>query len=443
MIESAPLWSVTRGGEEIEEASDISLTLSYSEPCEFSLTIDNSGGGYGPNSEISDVRAADPEYLLLNIQTGSDTWPDCPDLRVKTYRSGPDETVTVTGRCRLCELDKNEQAIDVGDGISTIEGETADVIVDMIVSAYGLTATGVPARVIPTFDLVGNPLEWLSELLPDYVFRMGTGNQIIFSPYTTHASGPHLEDAAHLEVLDFVRSDDIYNKATVERVVPQSGEIELLHAQQSFDTHPSPSVLSFSFSEPSRQFTFRILKAYRGVDLNTEMVLLDENGDPTGTAPFTLDTYTGTVPVYGFTVDYALLPDAAANGPFKSNLEILVTGYPLDVDPVPLEGYSATATAGLGDQPYPEPFTLAVVPDLTAAMSVAEAKVEKGMRDGSLLGLSTRIMADKIPRANGGLTVTDAKKGLSNKAVIAESITLTLGASETGTMAVETTFVET
>lgn len=436
------IW-VTRGGEE-EELPVMSgnLTLSYSEPCEFTFELDNSSGDYEQDEELADVREPEPEYLLLNIQTGEDTWPDCPDLRVKNYRSGPDDTVTVSGRCRLCELDKNDQAIVV-DGISTVEGETAANLVDMIVAAYGLTATGVPDRVIPTFDLVGNPLEWLGEMLPDYVFRMGSGNQVVFSLYTSHASGPHLEDEEHLEVLDFVRSDDIYNKATVERVVPTSGEVELLNVQQSWDAHPSPSVLEFTLDQPSRQFSFRILKGYRGK--LQEMVLLDESGDPiTGPGPFTNPSYTGTVPVYSFTVDYVPGIDAGDLGPYKPNIEILVTGLPLAVDPVPVDGYSATATAGAGDRPYPEAFSLVVVPDQTAAMSVAEAKVEKGLRDGSLLGLETRILANKIPIANGGATVTDAKKKFTAKPVIAESIRLSFDRSgDTGTMAVETTFMET
>lgn len=438
--ESDPIVWVTRGGTTLPLV-DWSFTWSYSEPAEFSFTIDNEDGTYGPDSDLADVRNASPTYLVLHIQTGEDTWTS-PDLRAKGYRSAPEETVILTGRCRLCEIDINDQAIDAGSGLSTIEGETADNIVDMILTPYGLTATGVPARVIPTFDLVGNPLDWLGELLPDYVFRMGTGGQLLFTQYTSHGTGPDLVDEDHLEILDFFRSDDIYNRATVERVVPQSGEVTLLHVQQSFEAHPSPSVLPFNLDQPSRSFVFRIMKAYRGENLFAELVLLDENGDPTGPAPYTMTSYTGTTPVHSITVDYALTPDAAANGPFKSNLEILITGYPLDVDPPPTEGYSATETEGAGDRPFPEPFTLVVVPDLTAAQAVAAAKVEKGMRDGSLLDLEMRILADKIPVPNGATTVTDAKKNFASKAVIVETISLTGGGVDTGTMSLQTTFVE-
>lgn len=432
---------MTRGAT-VLPSMDGTFTRSYSEPCEFSLTIDNEDGTYDQDSDLADVRNASPTYLNLRITTGVTTWVS-PDIRVKTYRSGPDETVVVSGRCRLCELDVNDQVIDAGGGISTVEGETAANIVDMIITPYGLTATGVPSRVIPTFDLVGNPLNMLQDLLPDYVFYMGTGSQIVFSPYTTHGSGPHLEDAEHLEIVDFVRSDDIYNRATVERVVPQSGEVVLLDVQQSWEQHPEPSVLPYNLEQPSRQMFFRIMKAYRGTDLLAELVLKDENGDPIGPSPYTMPSYTGTTPVHSITVDYTLRTTAAANGPFKSNIEILITGYPLDVDPVPIEGYSATATEGTGDKPYPEAFSYAVIPDLTAAQSVADAKVEQGMRDGSLLGLTTRILADKIPTPNGALTVTDFKKSLSSKAVICESFTLSWSESgDTGTMDVETTFVE-
>lgn len=429
---------VTRG-EVILPLVDWSFTWSYSEPAEFSFTIDNQSGDYGKDSDVADVRGT-PTYLTLHIQTGAVTWTS-PDLRVKGYRSGPDETAILTGRCRLCELQVNDQQIDVGDGLSTIEGETADNIVDIILTEYGLTATGVPARVIPTFDLVGSPITWLEELLPDYVFRMGTGGQVIFSLYTSHATGPDLVDEDHLEVLDFYRSDDIYNRATVERVVPQSGEIELLNLQQSWDTHPSPSVLEYDLSEPSRQISIRILKGYRGS--LQELVLIDEEDNPiTGPGPWTATRYTGITPVAKISVDYVLGLDAYDNGPFKSNIEILITGYPLDVDPVPTEGYSYTASEGAGDKPFPEPFSLAVVPDLTAAQSVAEAKVEKGMRDGSLLDLETRLLAGFIPIPNGGCTVTDAKKGFDAMGVIVETISLSGGEGDTGTMSLQTTFVE-
>jgi len=435
---------VTRGAT-VLPLMDWSFTWSYSEPAEFTFTLDNQDGTYGQDSAIADVRNASPTYLVLHIQTGEDTWAS-PQLRVKGYRSGPDETAIVTGRCRLCELDVNDQAIDAGDGISTIEGETAATIINTILTEYGLTQTGAPSRVIPTFDLVGNPLDWLGELLPDYVFRMSTSTagQLLFTQYTSHGSGPALEDREHLEVVDFFRSDDIYNRATVERVVPQSGEVVLFSIQQSFDTHPSPSVLEFTLDQPSRQFRFVTMKAYRGQSLFTELVLKDEHGDPTGITPYTMTSYTGTTPVYSFTVDYALTPDASSNGPFKSNLEILIVGYPLDVDPVPVEGYSYTASEGAGDRPYPEPFTLAVVPDLAAAQAVAEAKVEKGLRDGSLLDLEIRVLADMIPVPNGAATVTDYKKGFSAKAVIVETINLSGAESgDSGTMALQTTFMET
>ena len=434
---------VTRGAT-VLPLMDWSFTWSYSEPAEFTFTLDNQDGTYGQDSAIADVRNASPTYLVLHIQTGEDTWAS-PQLRVKGYRSGPDETAIVTGRCRLCELDVNDQAIDAGDGISTIEGETAATIINTILTEYGLTQTGAPSRVIPTFDLVGNPLDWLGELLPDYVFRMSTSTagQLLFTQYTSHGSGPALEDREHLEVVDFQRSDDIYNRATVERVVPQSGEIELLNVQQSWDAHPSPSVLPFDLAEPSRQISIRTLKGYRG--RLEDLVLIDADDNPiSGPGPWTATRYTGITPVAKITVDYIKAINADTQGPYKPNIEILITGYPLDVDPVPTEGYSYTASSGSGDKPFPEPFSLAVVPDLAAAQAVAEAKVEKGLRDGSILDLETRVLADMIPVPNGAATVTDYKKGFSAKAVIVETINLS-GAEggDSGTMALQTTFMET
>ena len=94
-----------------------------------------------------------PYHLVLHIQTGEDTWAN-PQLRVRgcsgrinRYCHGPLPTV----RARRERSGHRRR-----DGISTIE-ETAATIINTIPTEYGLTQTGAPSRVIPTFDLMEQP----------------------------------------------------------------------------------------------------------------------------------------------------------------------------------------------------------------------------------------------------------------------------------------------
>jgi len=66
------------------------------------------------------------------------------------------------------------------------------------------------------------------------------------------------------------------------------------------------------------------------------------------------------------------------------------------------------------------------------------------VRDGSLLDVGIRVLADMIPVPSGAATVTDYKNGFSAKAVIVETINLSGAESgDSGTMALQTTFMET
>jgi hypothetical protein len=424
-----------RAGSTLLKKQASSLTLVNDEPCGWSITLDNRDQDYNPSAAIANPRTFS-EVCSLKYDDESDVW-NSPDLVLEDYSYNTNQ-VTISGRCRLAQLDREDQQIDAGGGISTFENTTVATLVAAIVSPYGLTISGAPSRAVRMFNAVGNPLQMLRDLLgPTHTFRMGAGTQIVVESISSNSSGPDYTDDEDLEVLEFRRTSDLYNKATVERVTPTGGRITLVDEQKSQDG--SENIFAdqeVSLSEPSRVFTIEEAFGERGELLGFQLW----NGESSvGAVPFLNRTYVGITQVTRITFTYTLNVGHEEQGPYTPNWSIKVRGYPLSVDPVPTTGYSQTRTAGAGDRPYPEPFTSLAIENNTDAGSAASALVDIGGRQGNSLRMSTRLRPTHIPWPNQSIGIEDAHSEIDAEFVVAMVGITEDQNGDTGTITAEAT----
>ena len=435
--ELAPVCYVMRSAGVLRTESG-NISMPHSEPCTWSAVLDNSADSYGPSSSVASVRANEDVYCSIKVTHGT-TWTS-PDLIIEDYEYDT-YSVTVSGRCRLAELDRDDQVILVPDtdDLSTAEGLTVAAILALVATHCGLTVSGAPTRVVPIYHLVGNPLQMFRDLLePTHGFRMGAGGLIECFLLSSRTATGELKDDLDLEVLKFRRGTEIRNRATVERLVNQPGP-ELLFQRSASEISAVGTQGPFDM-EPSRQWWFTVKKGYRG-EINS-VSPKDSEGDPVGTQPLVVNQYTNAEASYALSFVYELHEDAYDNGDFVENYEVEIWGYPLDVDPPPEEAFSATVTAGTGNRPYPEPFSAISINTQEEAEAAAQALVDAGVRLGQILNLQTRLRPSKIFKANDGIDLEDFHSGLELEIVL-EVLSLSWDESgDTGTITYECTFAE-
>jgi len=420
-----------RAGETVLRKIRTSLTLVGDEPCPWEITLDNSSGDYNPSSSIANPRTY-TEYLSITVDNESDTPWDSPDLVLEDYDYDT-STVTLTGRCRLSELDREDQII--GD----FEDETVANILTAIAAEYGLTVTGAPTRTVKMFHAIGNPLDMFRELLsPTHTFRMGAGGQIVCESVLTHDPGPSLSDDEDLEILRFKRTSEIYNKATVERVAASGGLVTLFNEGRSGGSSLGAGQEAV-FSEPTRNFIIRTKFGERG-ELNS-IVPWSEDG-PLTPLPLNQTAWSSTTPIVKLVFVYELNVSAATWGEYTPNWWMEVAGWPISVDPVPEEGYSQTAFAGAGDRPYPEPFTSISISSESDALTAAQALVELGTRQGTILTVATRLNPTKIAKPNSTIQVEDYESQLDDEFVVEATTISDDESGDTGTITIEATYSE-
>jgi hypothetical protein len=434
--ESAPIVWVTRSGTTIKTMGG-NVSMPHSEPWTWSATLDNTAGTYHPFSTVALVRGA-AAYYKINVSYAAETaWASC-DLVAEDYEYDTD-AVTISGRCRLAELDRDDQVIEVADELSTAEGETVAAILALVADHCGLTVTGAPTRVVPQYHLVGNPLQMFRDLLePTHGFRMGTGGQVVCFALSSRSNTGSLKDDADLELLTFRRTTEIRNKATVERLVSQAGP-EVLFSRSASEISSVGVQGPFDMT-PSRQWWFTKKLAYRGV-INA-VSPRDDVDDPVGTQPLIQQGYTNADASHGIMFTYELNADAYDNGDFVENYDVEIVGYPLDVDPPPEESYSETYSLGAGDRPYPEPFSVVSIDTAAEALAAATALVEQGVRMGQMLNLQTRLRPSKIFTANDELSLEDFLSGIDLDVVLELPAFSWDESSDTGTLTYDCTFAE-
>lgn len=404
--------------------------MRYSQPCQWTLLLNNSAGDYPKTAALANPRTAS-SYCNLTVDNGVNDWVS-PDLKIKSYEL-VGKLVTLSGQCRLSELNKNDQWVDVGDGTCTLEGVTLSVALGLIGTAFGFTFSGVPSRnVVGPYHLDGNPLQWIRDLLgPTHVFRMGDGNEIVIEASTGQISTATYTDRVELEEVRFRRTDEGYNNATVERLEQASGRVVLYD-----ESHSGGDVVDlqgpFDLSQPSRNLFFEIMNGYRGEI--TGISLKDSEGDPVGTQPLPGRNYVGNDPVSAFTFNYDVSEDANSWGvPWVPNWHIRIVGYPVSASPPATEGYSKSGTAGLGDNPYPQPFSTLNLETGTEAQAAADALATRGHRSSTIVNKRMRLRVD-FPLPNKAFTIVDADTGLSDLAVAENVMVQWNEASNTGSI---------
>lgn len=425
MIELAPIVTVsTSGGLLRKQASSITMVLD--EPCSWTVQLDNSEGDYNPSASLANPRTYSG-YLNIDVDLDSDSWSS-PDLVVEDYSYDTD-SVTISGRCRLSELDREDQTL--GD----YEDTTVAAILTDIAGVYGLTVTGAPTRAVRIYHAIGNPLQMFRELLnPTHVFRMGAGNQIVVEPVAGVSGTTSFVDDEHLEVVRFKRTSEIFNKAIVERVYSGGGQ-QVLADQRKSEGGSLGAGQIVELSSPSRAFTVVEKFGLRGNLVGIQALDASDNV----LATLGGNSYVGTTAAAKVRFSYDLNVNAQDGTAYTPEWWVKIVGYPDTVDPPPVEGYSATATAGAGDRPYPEPFTSQTIEDQAAAQAAANAFVEIGTRQGNILDISTRLHPSRIPAPNSTISITDFQSGLSGS-WIAEVVNITEDEdSDTGTTGVEAT----
>lgn len=435
MNEEACVVTVTRESAILKTLGG-NFRRTYNAPASWSVDLDNSGGLYGYSSAVADVRGS--QTTRHNITVAYDgVSTSTPNLYVEDWEYDTD-VVTISGRCGLSKLDRDDQYYDWdGEGLATAEDTTVANILNLFLSAYGMTQSGAPGTLVTQYNLVGNPLRWLTDLLsPTYVFYMGSGNNIIITPSTTHTSSVTLSAADNLEVLRIRKTTEIRNKATVERIVPLAGRVVLAEAARSGGD--TAGVQELYFSEPSRNFRFDVKKGYRGAIHS--VVLKSGESIVSGLAEYSNASYVATEPVDNITFVYEPAATASESGPWTPNYTIVITGYPTTVDVPPLTGYSETAIAGSGDRPYPEPFSSVAIGDSAAAAAAAAALVEKGTRLGSFLNASTRLKPS-MAQPNQSILLFDSYSGFSGSAIVESAGFSWSEDSDTGTIFYDCTII--
>lgn len=433
---------IARAASTVLKKISSSLRLVLDEPASWTIVLDNSEGDYDPDESIANPRTYS-NTLSIEYETadGADSWTS-PDLVLEDYDYDTD-VVTLTGRCRLAQLDRDDQVIDNGSGSATFENTTVDAVLDAIAAEYSMTVTGAPTRAVRSFQAVGNPLDMFRDLLyPTHCFRMGSGSQIVVQAIDSNGSGPAYADAPDLEVVRFKRTSEIYNKATVERVTPNAGLQQLAFEERSGgDT--LVGVQSVTLSAPSRYLLLRSYPAQirgdRGVI--TSMQLKDSEGGIVGASPYNKPSYVGNTPVASVDFQYELTDPEAVNwGPWTPRWIAEFWGYDTEDSPPEVEGYSATATAGSGDRPYPEPFTSLAIETESDAQDAADALVALGTRQGNILNFQCALHPDLIPWPNNALDLTDFKSGLTGTDWICEAVSIDEAeGGDTGTISIEAT----
>lgn len=414
----------------------------YSEPCTWKAVLDNKSRTYGFTSDIANPAAYTGTFNLNLLDSEGETWSS-PDLVLKLYDYDTG-TVSISGKCKLDLMDRNSQNIivDSETGSMTVENMPLNEVLQLLADTAGLTVSGAPSTNVVEWHLADiNPLKEFQKLCdPTLVFYMGSGNTIIVESATDHTLARTLTGHDDLFLLKFSRSDELTNAATVERIVPQPGRVVLFDEGGSGGSEIEETNGPHALSEPSRSLTFEIKEALRGRIIG--IVLLDESGDPIYEDQFTMPSYTGTVPVHSFTFIYDVneLADSWP-GEWTPQWHIRITGLGLDAAPVPLEGYSATATAGAGDRPYEEAFSSAAINNQTEAGVAAQALADRGARAGNVLNVATRLTAD-VPTPNAGVRVTDWHAEISSLDCVLELLKITWAAKgDSGTMSWDMTFL--
>lgn len=433
--ESAVIVTAKVGGATVLKKQSSDLRLVLDEPCTWSIVLDNSGGDYDPDEAIANPRTYSA-VLSLTYDDGADPWTS-PDLILEDYDYDTG-SVTIGGRCRLSQLDRDDQFVDSGDGTATFEDTTVAAVINAILAAVSLTQTGAPTRAVKKFHAVGNLLDLVRDLLyPTHRMRMGAGSQVVIQAIDAEPAGPSYTDVDHVEILTFARTSEIYNKATVERVSSVAGWQVLAEAEVSGgDT--LADVQTIELDTPSRSFIIAQRYGKRGVI--DSVVLRDSGGASVGATPYPQIAYSGNTSVSSIDFQYSLNVGAADYGPFTPEYYWRVEGYPDSVSAPETEGYSATATAGSGDRPYPEPFTSLAIETEADAQAAADALVVLGTRLGNMLNFNTRLNPTKIPWPNMALDLTDGVSGLTGTEWICETVTITEDESgETGNILIEAT----
>lgn len=421
----------TRGG---------TLTIVNNEPQELTADLDNdSGGDYKPASAVAQVRdfvSALP--LTVRIDSGGTAWTSS-DFLVDEYQFRGDaksDEVALECSCKLSELDLDDQYMP--DLVATTVGAAASDIA----TEYGLTVNGAPSRNLRgPYHRNGNPLDWMGDVLePLSNFRMGAGSQLEIFPATPGPVSHTYIDKDWIQKLDFRRSKRVQNEATVERVVEAIGVVNLVDEALTGGTSlGGPQTVSLS--SPSR--SFRFIQKYGQYGVVEDIVLLDGGGLPIAgaPAPYNSEIYEGAEAVHSIQFNYNLKPGALTWGPFEPNWEIQVEGSTLAANPVPIEGFSETRTAGLGDRPYPDPFSTLILDNATDAGQAAQVFADEGQRRGTVLVVTVRV-TDDFPMPGGSIQVIDARSGLSVIAVV-ELVRITWAeGSDPGTLRLECSVLE-
>jgi len=429
MSELAPIVTVSTSGGLLKKRAS-SLTMVLDEPCSWSVRLDNSEGDYNPSASLSNPRTYGG-YLTINVSDGDNIWPS-PDLVVEDYDYNT-ETVTLSGRCRLSQLDREDQV----EG--TYEDTTVSAILSDVAGSYGLSVSGAPSRKVVEFQAVGNPLEWFRDLLaPTHTFRMGSGGTIIVQPVSGASGGPSYTDEDHLEIVRFKRTSEIFNKAIVERVY-NTGGIQRLVDEGRSEGSSLGAEQEVILSSPSRNFYMTEMFGERG-RLNSVQLIGAGDSILSGALPYTIRSYTGVEPVHKIRFSYDLVDPAATNwGAWTPNWYVIVDGYPADVDEPPEEDYHAVSSVGGGNRPYPEPFTSLAIETQSDAQHAATALTTVGTRQGNILNCSVRLLPLLIPYPNQSVTINDYLSGLSGSFVV-EAVTISEDEDgDTGTISVEAT----
>lgn len=396
------------------------IVLVDSEPSTFDVTLSNWDRSYGPSSAIAQIRNTEPLILTAQIVErvsagGLAVW-DSPEFIVEDYEVGG-PIVTLSGRCRLAELDQDDQFVvwDEENQSATVETGGLAEILAAIASQAGLTVAGAGSRTVRDYNLAGNLLTLFGDAVyPLQKYRMGSGSEIVLlsAPTGSHS----YTDKDHLKAFRFRRSRYVRNQAVVERIEASGGRIVLASADREAATGLAGVSDLIALSEPSRSLHVE-WECARG-----EMYwsAYDESGNPLNPPlqPLTNASYQGAVLATHVRFSYYLHEDADNGDDWKQRYKYTVWGWPAGATPPPVSGFAKTGNAGTGPRRrYPEPFSLPSIDNGTDAQAAANAIAEEGNLEGSSMKLELVLTAD-VPMPYSTVNVVDSATPYDGSGVV-------------------------
>lgn len=230
--------TLTAGGTPLP-FTRFSARVSRGEPWQWSASIDNSSGDYGPESSLLDCTTYNGLFQVqrsfaFNLTLGGQPWTAAPRLLQTDHQPVGDALSTLAA---IEGSDYSEMLLTPDQKMSDVESSQAGGLkMAKATLAEILTAFGIASYDLSDFEdypinilhRVGSPLDWIREILEVrqawWYFRGGTFVVKSGGGWSAGSAAWQFTDRLNIKMLSFRRSlANVYNSAVCERVDASQG----------------------------------------------------------------------------------------------------------------------------------------------------------------------------------------------------------------------------